>query len=126
MGPERVLVHTVDYGQDIGPVSRYVRAMGARHLIQPIQQKPDYARHYEKSVPVVFWQHKRRCRYLEAPLMRYFDVTGREAPCCFIKDMGAFESAQRLRMELAEGKVPGACIGCREIAMSKVGAPGAP
>lgn len=124
MGPARVIVHTVAYGQDIEPVTTFVRSLGSRHLVQPIQAKPDYARHYGQTSPVVFWQHRKRCRYLDSPLMRYFTVDGREAPCCFIKDMSVFDTADRLKTELANGKVPGACVGCREIAVPKVKGPG--
>jgi len=120
MGAARVIVHTVAYGQDIKPVSAFVRSLGAKHLIQPIQAKPDYAKHYDQGSPVIFWHHKRRCRYLEFPLMRYFAVDGREAPCCYIKDMSVFDTAQRLKAELADGKVPSACVGCREIATPRM------
>ena len=120
MGAERVIVHTVAYGQDIEPVSAFVRSLGAKHLIQPIQAKPDYSKHYGGELPVTFWHHKKRCRYLELPLMRYFSVDGREAPCCYIKDMSVFDTAQRLRTELAGGRVPAACMGCREIASSRI------
>lgn len=117
MGPSRVVVHTVAYGQDIAPVTSFVHALGAMHIVQPIQAKPDYAKHYGRELPVSFWRHQKRCRYLEQPLMRYFAVDGREAPCCYIKDMRLFDTAQRLRTTLAEGKVPGTCTGCREIAI---------
>jgi len=123
MGAARVTVHTVDYGQDIEAVSGFVRTLGARHIVQPIQLKPDYTKHYGKKPPVLFWRHQKQCRYLEQPLMRYFAVDGREAPCCYIKDMSAFESAQHLRASLAAGTVPGTCVGCREIATLMTVAP---
>lgn len=116
MGASKVIVHTVSYGQDIESVEKFARSLGAKHLIQPIQAKLDYAKNYANEAPVTFWCHKNRCRYLELPLMRYFDVTGREAPCCYIKDMSVFDTAERLKTELASGKVPNACVGCREIA----------
>lgn len=116
MGASRIIVHTVSYGQDIEPVKKFVRSLGAKHLIQPIQTKPDYAKNYANEATVTFWRHKNHCRYLELPLMRYFDVTGRESPCCYIKDMSVFDTAERLKTELASGKVPNACVGCREIA----------
>lgn len=117
MGASRVLVHTVAYGQDIAPVADFVQALGARHIVQPIQAKPDYAKHYGRELPVSFWRHQKQCRYLEQPLMRYFAVDGREAPCCYIKDMSLFTTTQDLKATLAGGKVPGACTGCREIAI---------
>ncbi len=117
MGAAKVIVHTVAYGQDVEPVSQFVRSLGARHLIQPIQAKPDYAKHYSEASLVTFWRHKKWCRYLERPMMRYFDVNGREAPCCYIKDMDTFDSHEALRAGLAAGKVPHACVGCREIVL---------
>ena len=116
MGAARVLVHTVNYGQDLKAVTAFVRALGAKHVIQPIQTKPDYAKHYD-TAPLRLWRHAKRCRYLEQPLMRYFAMDGREAPCCYIKDMSTFETTLQLRTELALGRVPATCIGCREIAM---------
>lgn len=121
MGGARVIVHTVDYGQEIEPVSVFVRALGAKHIVQPIQTKPDYAKHYGAASPVTFWRHQQHCRYLERPLMRYFAIDGREAPCCFIKDMSLFDTSEALRRDLAGGRVPGTCIGCREIAKPRLG-----
>lgn len=118
MGAKRVIVHTVNYGQNIEAVYDFVRSLSVRHIVQPIQLKPDYAKHYGKNLPVLFWRHQTSCRYLERPLMRYFAVDGREAPCCYIKDMSIFQSVQHVRASLAVGKVPGTCIGCREIATS--------
>ncbi len=115
MGAARVIVHTVAYGQDIEPVGAYVRALGCRHIVQPIQAKPDYSKHYGKAIPVIFWRYKKQCRYLEQNLMRYFDVTGREAPCCFIKDMTLFDTSSSLKAQIALGTVPPTCVGCREI-----------
>ncbi len=40
----RVIVHTVSYRQDIVPVEKFAKSLGAKHLIQPIQAKPDYGK----------------------------------------------------------------------------------
>jgi MoaA/NifB/PqqE/SkfB family radical SAM enzyme len=120
MGAARVIVHTVLYGQDIQALRAYVKELGCTHIVQPIQAKPDYSKHYGKAIPVIFWQYKKQCRYLERNLMRYFDVNGKEAPCCYIKDMGLFDTTEKLKSQLAKGQVPSACIGCREIILSSM------
>lgn len=119
LGAARVIVHTVSYGQDIEPLRAYVRELGCRHVVQPIQAKPDYSKHYGKAIPVIFWQYKKQCRYLEENLMRYFDVNGTEAPCCYIKDMKLFNTAQNLKTRIAAGSVPPTCVGCREIVQAR-------
>ena len=43
-----IIIHTVDYGQDIKPLSKWCRDMGLGHFIQPLQQKEDYAINYDK------------------------------------------------------------------------------
>ena len=38
MGPKRIIIHSVDYGQPLEDVRRYVQSLGAhRHVVQPIQ-----------------------------------------------------------------------------------------
>jgi hypothetical protein len=47
--------------------------------------------------------------------MRYYDIEGREMPCCFIKDVSTFTSIDALADSLLQGVVPPPCAGCREI-----------
>lgn len=120
MGPERVAVHTVQYGQPIDHLRAYLRSLGVRrHLVQPLQVKDDYARRYADQpalkllVPAPI-QHF-RCGFLDTPRMRFFDIDGLEMPCCFIKDASVFVSIDDLRQKLAGRQIPPACAGCREL-----------
>lgn len=120
MGPDRVVVHTVHYGQDIAPLVTWLRSLGVRrHIVQPLQIKDDYARRY-KAQPIVLHnqqptlQHY-RCGFLDAPRMRYFNIDGIEMPCCFIKDASSYISIEHLRDSLASRQVPAPCAGCREL-----------
>jgi MoaA/NifB/PqqE/SkfB family radical SAM enzyme len=109
----RLILHTVDFGQPLEPVREYARAQGFKHLVQPLQPKDDYARYYASAAawgPCSF-----RCRYLEQPLMRFYNLDGVEMPCCFIKDTRQYHGAGALAAELAAGQVPAPCRGCREI-----------
>lgn len=122
MGPERVRVHTVSYGQDLRPLLAYLQGWGVRAIVQPIQTKPDYARRYEHLPAVQVYRQRQNpvsvytCRFLDGRTpMRFVNIDGIEMPCCFIKDAGAFESTQHVRETLARRAVPAACLGCREL-----------
>ena len=117
MGPERIVVHTVAFGQDLRPLRVHLGRLGVdRHLVQPLQSKRDYRRRYPGRAhaaprPAVVAP----CRYLATPVMRYFTIDGAALPCCFIKDASSYRSDVELRTALAAGVVPAACVGCREI-----------
>lgn len=120
MGPERVVVHTVRYGQPLEPLLAYLRGLGVRrHIVQPLQVKDDYARRYADQPVVVHRPTPTllhyRCGFLDAPRMRFFNIDGVEMPCCFIKDASVFQSIDDLRQTLALRQVPPACTGCREL-----------
>lgn len=127
MGPARVTVHTVDFGQDIEPLRAYVRGLGVqRHIVQPLQVKDDYVRHYDRQAadggqPITLVPRADRalarysCSFLDQPRMRYYDIDGTEMPCCFIKDSRAYTSIDDLRRTLARRVIPAACAGCREL-----------
>lgn len=127
LGPKRVLVHTVDYGQDIAPVRDYLRRLGVPHHVQPLQWKADYQKHYADAMPLVGWQHRGRCEYVDTPRMRYFNLDGLEMPCCYIKDASRFESIGALERDFERKMVPLSCVGCHQIARPvKTGAGTAP
>jgi len=116
LGSRRVLVHTVDYGQDITGVKSYLHGLGVPHHVQPLQWKEDYQRHYADAMPIVGWQHRGRCSYIDQPRMRYFNMDGVEMPCCYIKDASKFASIAELERDFEHKVVPMACIGCHQIA----------
>ena len=114
--PGRVIVHTVDYGQDLSAVSEWLAQLGiTKHYPQPLQTKDDYAYRYPEMTPQRVGECHYRCRYLEAPLMLYYDIQGVEMPCCFIKDSAQFVSTTDIRDSLARRQIPACCSGCREL-----------
>lgn len=115
-GPQRLTFHTTAFGQPLQAVRDMARRLGVRHLVQGLQVKDDYRRHYPGSPPAPpSGRPTFRCRYLEQTLMRFFSVDGIEMPCCYIKDAAAFRSIDDLRACLAARTIPAACAGCREI-----------
>lgn len=115
MGPERMRIMTVDYGQDLSALRSFLTQKRlTRHIVQPLQRKDDYVRRYPDRIFAAGRYHY-QCRFLQAPVMRFYDITGCELPCCFIKDVTAFTSISALAGELARGVVPPPCAGCREI-----------
>lgn len=115
--PARVVIHTVDYGQDLAPVKALVKACRiGRHIIQPLQTKNDYAYRYPGRVRSRdIEDYSCRCRYIEQSRMRYYNIAGIEMPCCFIKDTSHFVSADVIRESLWRHEIPASCRGCREI-----------
>ncbi|WP_082081760.1 radical SAM protein [Methylocucumis oryzae] len=119
LSPERIIIHSVDYGQDFKPLRYFLQQHGlTRHIVQPLQQKSDYRQHYERVFSAVTFEYHYRCRFIEQPTMRFFTIDGVELPCCFIKDVSKFTSTQRLQHQLQQQQVPDACSGCREITIA--------
>lgn len=115
MGPERIRIMTVDYGQDLSALRAYLRQKRLhQHIVQPLQRKDDYARRYPERVSAAGRYHY-HCHFLHAPVMRFYDINGLELPCCFIKDSTGFRSIDALAADLAQRVVPQPCAGCREI-----------
>lgn len=116
MGERRIVIHTVDYGQDLGPLTEFVSMRGLRHFVQPLQTKEDYARRYPGLVaPNGNPSAAGCCRYLRVNLMRYFDIDGVEFPCCYIKDSTGYQGVAKLREQMTGGSIPRVCAGCAEI-----------
>ncbi|HSW11869.1 MAG TPA: radical SAM protein [Solimonas sp.] len=130
MGAQRIVLHTVDFGQPLDAIRAWAQAEGfGRHVVQPLQGKPDYVRSYRHKVRVSEAPTRApsalQCRYLERDFMRYYTLDGIELPCPFIKDTTSFSSAAELRGSLAAGQVPKVCTGCREVRQA-AGAAAAP
>lgn len=111
--PRRVIIHTVDFGQNLDDVTRFVRSRRLRHIIQPLQPKPDYA--YRYGIKADFGQCTYNCAQLAKPKDAYFTIEGQKLPCFFIKDVSKFESKERLIEQLGRREVPACCEGCRMI-----------
>lgn len=115
IGPQRITIMTVDYGQPLRALIRYVQARGIMdHIVQPLQMKDDYRLRYpDRPVPPKSYTY--RCRFLEHPQQLFFDLDGGLFPCCYIKNPAGYESPAQLRALLDQHEVPACCRGCREI-----------
>ncbi|MCX7168729.1 MAG: radical SAM protein [Proteobacteria bacterium] len=116
-GPDRLIVHTVDYSQDRRSLDAYLRLHNVtRRVVQPLQSKGDYRRRYPERIEAVQMSaNPAPCAYLLQPRLRYFNIDGIRMPCCYIKDASRYDSETALRADFASGKVPAACDGCREV-----------
>lgn len=120
MGAQRIVLHTVNFGQPLDAIREWVRAKGfGKHVVQPLQGKADYVRSYRYKPPPrelpAELPFALQCKYLEGDITSYYSLDGVELPCCFIKDTASFRSAAELRASLAVGRIPPACAGCSEI-----------
>jgi len=123
--PRCIVIHTVDYGQEKEPLRAYLRRLGiTRHAVQPLQTKDDYAYRYPGLIPVKFIDYTYSCRYIDAPLRKFYTIDGVELPCCFIKDVRNFVSIAHIRESFEKKIAPPCCAGCREITREKaIGSP---
>jgi len=116
-GPDRLIVHSVDYGQDRKPLDTYLRKCGVtRRVVQPLQRKGDYRRRYPEQIEAApMLASPAPCAYLLQPRLRYFNIDGIQMPCPYIKDASRYASQAGLLEGFALGRVPAACDGCREV-----------
>ncbi|WP_426336541.1 radical SAM protein [Pseudoduganella sp. R-31] len=110
-----ITIFSVAVSASVQPVREWCRKRGLRHMIQPLQGKDDYSRRYPQRIQLHRQPTEYRCHLLENDGMRYYDLSGGEMPCCFIKDASRFESIAALRSILEERKVPLPCAGCAHL-----------
>lgn len=115
--PHRVIVHTVNYGQDMQPLKAYLVRVGiTKHVVQALQPKDDYVHLYKDIAalkparPVTY-----SCEFLNKPVMRFYNIDGVEMPCCYIKDTTHYGSIAELKRQLDAKIVPPPCSGCQEL-----------
>lgn len=114
MAPDRITIHTVAMGQELGPLRRYLAQRGIKqHMVQPLQPKADYAHRYSEEDASSWASCTYRCRFLAAPVMRYYEIIGLE--CCFIKNATDFISRDELQRQLNQRNVLSCCRGCSAI-----------
>lgn len=120
MPASRINIHTTDYGQDLTKLKLFVKAEGYRHLIQKLQVKEDYTRHYSGAIekPVMFYTNRSEpmtCDFLSSPRLRYFTVEAVELPCCLIKDARGWPGKEAVRASVESGNIVPWCLGCRNL-----------
>jgi MoaA/NifB/PqqE/SkfB family radical SAM enzyme len=109
-----IVVHSVEGPTYNTPrVAAWCAERGYRHIIQPLQRKPDYSRNYLPDAPPPVAHGHFSCHYLARPLMRYYTLDGLELPCCFIKETREFEGIDAMIRHQARGTWPAVCLGCQ-------------
>ena len=117
--PGRVTIHVVRAQTGIEEVIRWAIEREMNYYVQPLQHKPDY------EVVYPMWMRARpqppqppaakyECKYI-AEDHHYFDVAGRNLPCCYIKrDVDTFDRDTAAAL-MASGQTPTHCTGCRQL-----------
>lgn len=116
--PHRIVIHTVDYGQDMTALKAFLQSKNiTKHIVQPLQTKADYSYLYKDRITFVTKDEDvtYSCEFLNKPIMQYYNITGTRMPCCYIKDASQFTSSEVLLEQLNSKIVPSACKGCSEL-----------
>ena len=126
----RIKIMTVDFGQDLTDLKSWTKENRFGHLIQPLQQKADYAVNYPKNTfPNVVTMHNNKpksCSYLDSFLNNdtsfvFYNIKSDRLPCCFIKNNSAttWPSASEVRDTLRNGGYNMHCSNCRHLQTTK-------
>ena len=116
--PTEVIVHSVRGAvplESTHNVISWCRANSLKHIVQNLQGKEDYANRYPDKVVFVKTPVHFSCGFLDRDIMRYYNVDGKELPCCFIKDVSSYSDIKTLRLELYNKKTPIVCRGCSNL-----------
>ena len=112
-GGLRVNIHTVAIAADLPRIRQFCAQRGLRHVVQPLQPKPDYSYRYPQLPKITRTRSGRfSCSYLSQPRMRYYALDGSELPCCFIKDTSAYQGLAAIHEIAGRGETPPQCEGC--------------
>lgn len=120
MHPNRITIMTVNMGQPLGELRRWVYLRGfGQHIVQQLSPKSDYARRYTVNSQLIQPSGPSTCRYLQRQLMRFYTWEGTELPCCFMKNSLDFTSREELSARLAKGLPSSCCEGCPQLVTAK-------
>lgn len=109
----KIVIYSVHHPLYTPRVADWCKMRRLRHVVQPLQRKPDYSCRYLPSQPISVPQGRFSCPYLEGTRMRYYSIDGHEMPCCFIKDTNHFEGLDAMLSHQEKGTWPACCVGCR-------------
>ena len=120
MDPKRITIMTVNMGQPLDELRRWVKSSGfGHHIVQRLSLKSDYARRYRVNSQLVVPSGPSKCRYLQGQLMHFYTWDGKELPCCFMKNSSDFTTREKLAADLASGLPRSCCAGCPQLATEK-------
>jgi MoaA/NifB/PqqE/SkfB family radical SAM enzyme len=109
----KIVIHSVVHRQHTERVAAWCRERGFRHVVQPLQTKPDYTVRYGGRAPIPRPVGRFSCNYVANSPMRYYSLDGVELPCCFIKDTKGYEGMSAMILHQRHGTWPKQCLGCR-------------
>jgi MoaA/NifB/PqqE/SkfB family radical SAM enzyme len=109
----KVVIHSVAHREYTSKVAAWCVQNNYRHIVQPLQTKPDFSVRYPQHRRPAEPTDEFSCDYLAAPRMRYYSLDSTELPCCFIKDTSTYEGMDAMSAHQKNGTWPSVCIGCR-------------
>lgn len=117
--PNRVTIHIVRAQTGIEDVIRWSIERELNYSVQPLQHKEDYEVVYPmwmraRPGPVEQAADRYECKYLSGST-HFYDVEGRDLPCCYIKRNADTFDRDAARQQMQSGVVPSHCTGCRQL-----------
>jgi len=109
----QVVIHSVAHREHTTRIAAWCRQNKYRHIVQPLQTKPDYAFRYGQHSKPAKPKGGFSCDYVASARMRYFSLDSVEMPCCFIKDASAYEGMAAMLAHQRNRTWPVVCVGCR-------------
>jgi len=107
-----ITIYTVAVAKDIPNIAQYCRDRGLKHIVQPLQRKPDYSYRYQKLTLEFERPEPFSCSYLRNLQMRYYDYNGKKMPCCFIKNGAQAPAIEEMQAMEQKQEMPEVCRGC--------------
>jgi pyruvate-formate lyase-activating enzyme len=109
----QVVIHSVLNAGHTAAVAAWCRRNRYVHIVQPLQKKSDYLRHYAHEIARLEPVRRFSCGYLAESRMRYYTLGGRELPCPFIKDTENYPGLGVMLEHQQANTWPRCCEGCR-------------
>lgn len=109
----RVVIHSVGHQEYTPKIAAWCQQRGFAHVVQPLQPKADYSRHYPEALAAPPSTGRFSCGFIEQLRIRFYSLDGTVLPCCYIKDTTAFTSMAEMLNHQRAGTWPRCCIGCR-------------
>lgn len=110
--PEKCMIFSVYYGQDLSPLQVFSRKYKIPHIIQNIQSKTSYQSKYKTKTSDYT---KYACTYIDENKMSYFFVDGTCAPCPYMTHLKDVQSKDEILELFSQSMVPKCCEQCGEL-----------
>ena len=114
--PEKCMIFSVCYGQDLRPLQIFAKNYNIHHVIQNIQTKTSYQTKYKTNK---FAYNKYECSFVNEDKMNYYFADGTLAPCCYMIDVKDVLSKNEIKGLFEKSIVPKCCGQCGELTGKK-------